>query len=130
MIKTSLQIEGDFYRMIKAHPLGKMLKGEVYRHGNRPTDATTEDAVVSFLSGLDTQLQTGIVVMNVYVPNIAPKISDTARLEEIESQVHQFLWDNETDYYIETEQTPHIEEIEDTRQTCLVVRFRFSRMTN
>jgi hypothetical protein len=36
----------------------------------RPFNAVTEDAVVSFLTGLDGQFQTGVLNINVYVPDI------------------------------------------------------------
>ena len=70
MIKTEMQIERDFYSFIKSSDLGKAIKGEVYRSEMRPANAKTEDLVIKFLAGLDGQIQTGVVIFNLYVPDI------------------------------------------------------------
>lgn len=67
--KTAEEVEGDIYTAVSKYLKGR-IDGEAYRRGARPTNrGDKEDAVVSFLSGLDGQVQTGVVVVNVYVPN-------------------------------------------------------------
>ena len=70
MIKTETQIERDFYSFVKNSDLGKAIRGKVYRPEMRPANATTEDLIVKFLAGLDEQVQTGVVIFNLYVPDI------------------------------------------------------------
>ena len=49
--KTEQQIERDFYSFVNKSPLGKAIKGKVYRDEMRPTDAKTEDLIVKFYTG-------------------------------------------------------------------------------
>ena len=63
MAKTSKQIQGDVYRLLKNSTLSSMISGDVYRGdgktSNRPRDSRKEDAVVIFTSGLSGDIQTG-----------------------------------------------------------------------
>lgn len=70
MRKTGGEIETDVFNILKSSTLKKSIGGWVYREGVRPINAKTEDAVIVFLSGLDGQIQTGVVNVNVYIPNI------------------------------------------------------------
>ena len=70
MRKTAAEIEGDMYALINSSALKATLKGSIYRDGYRPLNAKTEDAVISFLTGLDAQTQTGVLNLNVYVADI------------------------------------------------------------
>lgn len=125
MIKTQMEIEGDFYQMITDSELGKSLRGHLYRHGTRPANASSEDGVLAFLTGVDAQFQKGIVILNIYVPNIEPRVRDFGRIEELQGLVRDFVRFNASEYAIETEQTPFCEDIDDINQTCIVARLRF-----
>lgn len=70
MNKTGSEIEQDVYDIIVASPLNEEIRGNVYKEGTRPKDPNSEDAVVSFHTGLDGQFQTGTININIYVPNI------------------------------------------------------------
>lgn len=70
MNKTGDEVELDVFNIIKESPLAKEVAGIVYREGTRPLDSKGEDIVVSFLTGLPGQFQTGVVNVNIYVPNI------------------------------------------------------------
>ena len=70
MKKTEIQIERDFYQLIKNSRLGAEIRGTVYRSEMRPADATCEDLIVKFLAGTDEQIQRGTVILNLYVPDI------------------------------------------------------------
>lgn len=67
-----------------------MISGEVYRDGQRPRDSKLEDAVVIFTTGVPTQIQTGVVTVNIYVPDIdafdnGVLTEDGQRCEEMEA---------------------------------------------
>ena len=70
MIKTEQQIERDFYSFIKESSLGKAIKGSIYRPDMRPADAKTEDLVVKFYTGIDEQIQSGTVIIDIYIPDV------------------------------------------------------------
>lgn len=70
MAKTGKQVQGDVYQLLKDSTLYSMISGGVYRSGYRPRDSKLEDAVVVFITGVPTQIQKGVVVVNIYVPDI------------------------------------------------------------
>lgn len=90
MKKVAEEIEDDVFAILNASPLKAMIKGKIYPSaGIRPLNATTEDAVISFLTGIDGQFQIGVVTINIYVPDIdtgqkPPKpVKDKARCRAI-----------------------------------------------
>jgi len=89
MIRTSKQVQGDIYQFLKDSTLSSMISGAVYRNGMRPRDSRKEDAVVTFVAGLPGEVQTGVVVVNIYVADVDPwdngaLVEDSGRTEEIE----------------------------------------------
>lgn len=72
MIKTGKQVQSDILTLIKNTTLSSMVTGGVYRNGYRPRDSKLEDIVVTFTTGLAEQIQTGVVTVNIYVPDIDP----------------------------------------------------------
>lgn len=89
MAKTSKQVQGDVYQLLRDSTLYTMISGEVYRAGMRPRDSQLEDAVVIFTTGLPAQIQTGVVTVNIFVPDIDPfadgvLVEDSQRTEELE----------------------------------------------
>lgn len=135
MIKTEQQIERDFYSFIKNSPLGEAIKGGIYRDEMRPANATTEDLVIKFLSGIDEQVQTGVVIINLYVPDIAcskggRKIKDAARIAELEELILSFVNDNaDTEYWMQTDGTPISMFNEEIKQHLIYSRIKFNRIT-
>nr|DAL02896.1 MAG TPA: hypothetical protein [Caudoviricetes sp.] len=133
-MKTEMQIERDFFMFIKSG-LGAAIHGDVYRSEMRPANATTEDAIVKFLAGYDAQIQTGVVLLHVYVPDVlidhGRKVADKTRIGEIESSIMDFVrtFDN-TEYLIETDGTPYSTFNEDIEQHLVVARIKFQRITN
>lgn len=134
-VKTEEQIERDFYTFIKASELGKAIRGTVYRDGMRPSDATTEDLIVKFLAGLDSQVQSGVVIVNLYVPDIlykadGRKVIDHKRIGVLQSLVNDFVENNpDTEYWIEKDTTPTVQENTDISQHFIYVRLKFNRIT-
>lgn len=134
-VKTEKQIERDFYTLIKASRLGKGVRGTVYRSEMRPANAKTEDVIVKFLAGLDEQIQTGVVIVNVYVPDVpygndGRKVEDKGRVEELEKLILDFVENfSDADYWIETDGTPKSTQIEGIEQHCIYARIKFNRLT-
>lgn len=133
-IKTEKQIEKDIFRIIKASPINTMIGGTLYRKGMRPRNAKTEDAVVAFLSGLDGQFQTGVVLLNIYVPMTqnasSDKITDILRVETLEAAVKDFFDEcSEVNYLFELRETPYSEDLDEIEQTRINVRIHYTRTT-
>lgn len=135
MIKTENQIERDFFTFIMQSKLGKGVKGTVYRADMRPDDATTEDLVVKFLAGLDEQIQSGVVIINIYVPditnpNIGRKIKNHARIGDLQGLIRSFVNDNDnTEYWMQTDGTPTSTPVEGIEQHCISARIKFQRLS-
>jgi len=98
MRKTGGEIEADVYAIIVASALKAAITGTIYKDGMRPINATSEDAVVSFMTGLDNQIQTGILNLNIYVSDIdagagvlVKNSSRTRQLEGIANTIIQGL---------------------------------------
>lgn len=59
MAKTSKQVQGDIYQLLKDSTLYTMISGEVYRQGYRPRDSRKEDAVVISQPGFPIRYRRG-----------------------------------------------------------------------
>ena len=135
MIKTGSQIERDFYTLINASSLGKSIKGKVYRPEMRPADATSEDIIVKFLAGEDEQVQTGVVICNIYVPDVIKakgrKVIDHARIAELELLVLSFVENfDSSEYLIKTDGSMQTYLNEEIDQHLISVRIKFQRLNN
>lgn len=133
MLKTAEQVEADIFTMVKHSALGAAIRGSVYRKGMRPDDATTEDIVVAFVSGTDKQMQRGLVVLNIYIPDITFKgkrVVDKKRADALQLLVIDLIDSNSSDYWIETDGTPSVYHVEEIDQNCLAVRLALNRMAS
>lgn len=72
MAKTGKEIEQDIYTMVRKSRIATAINGDVYRGGMRPRDSKLEDAIVRFTAGLPDEIETGVVTINIYVPNVDP----------------------------------------------------------
>lgn len=137
MVKSAENIERDVYNIIKKSLLGSAIKGAVYRKDMRLDDAKTEDIVVKFLAGLNTQVQHGVVVVNIYVPDIeitnrSVKVKNLKRVEFFQDLVNEVLEaidETETEYEFETDSTPTSMKAEGMEQHFINVRLNFKRIT-
>lgn len=133
MIKTANDIERDFYQFVKNSELGNAIRGEVLRDGMREDNAKSEDLIVKFLAGLDEQVQTGIVLIHIYVPNKTisnRNVRDTARIGELERLVRDFVdTAGGVEYWLETDTTPKSIEVENINQWLVIARIKFKRLT-
>lgn len=87
MKKVGDEVEADLLAIINSSALKTAIKGTVYKKGLRPVNAITEDVVVYFMTGLDGQNQTGVLNVNIFVPNIdnggTVKVKDGARCKAL-----------------------------------------------
>lgn len=134
-MKTEMQIERDFFTFIKESAIGTNIRGKLYRSEMRPANSAEEDAIVKFLSGYDAQIQTGIVLLHIYVPGITNTdgntVADKIRIGELEELIMEFVNDSDnTEYLIETDGTPYATFNNEIRQHLIVARLKFQRITN
>lgn len=136
MEKTEKQIEKDVFRIIRNSELKNAIGGTIYREGMRPKSATAEDIVVKFLTGIDGQEQSGIVLVHIYVPNIASVsgdgelVEDITRIGQLQELANQVLSNLEdTEYLFEKDGTPKSYEAEGVEQHFINVRLHYRRKT-
>ena len=135
-IKTATQVEKDFFRLVKASPIATAIGGKVYRDGTRPRNSKAEDAVVTFVAGLDGQIQDGVVVLNVFVPKKpfgtdTDPIKDIARIDTLSQIIRDWLETNPAapEYLLPRKNRPTIKDNEDpqTGEVYIHVRMTFKR---
>lgn len=134
MEKTEKQIEKDVFRIIRDSELKAVIGGVVYRDGMRPKNATTEDIVVKFLTGIDGQEQSGVVLVHIYVPNIKSPSGDgelvpnITRIDLLEEKANSLLSSLEdTEYLFEKDGTPKSYPAEGIEQYFINVRIKYRR---
>lgn len=133
--KSEKQIERDFFSFVSQSVLGQGIRGKVYRPEMRPANAKTEDLIVKFLAGLDEQIQSGVVLLNIYVPDVpfgkdGRKVEDLSRVEALETLIQQFIDENDdTEYWMQTDTTPTSMKVENIEQHCIIARIKFKRLT-
>lgn len=135
-IKTSAQIEKDFYRLVKSSAIASSIGGNVYRDGTRPRNSKSEDAVVTFVAGLDGQIQDGVVVVNVFVPKKpfgkdTDPVKDVARCDALEQLLRDWLDTHPgfPEYNLSEKDRPTIKTCDDpaTGETFVHARIKFRR---
>ena len=138
MAKTGKQVQGDIYQLLKGSTICSMISGDVYRNGYRPRNSSLEDAVVTFTAGLPDQIQTGVVTVNIYVPDIDPYdngvfVEDGHRTEELERLAAEWV-DSLTAavscYKFKLQQTIYTEEEAEINQHFVVVKLGYKYFGN
>lgn len=133
MVYTETKIERDFFTMIKASALGQEIKGGVYRDEMRANNAKTEDVVVKFIAGTDEQIQAGIVVCRIYVPDLLQKggkaVKDYNRIGVLQDKARGLIGCT-TEYSITSDGTFSTINMEGMSQHCIVCRLKFERITD
>lgn len=133
MARTSKQIQGDIYNLLNDSVLSAEISGGVYRSGYRPRDSQAEDAVVIFTTGLADQIQSGVVTIHVYVPDIDPyangvMVENGARVEALETLAQQWvdsLTTSVSNYRFRLQQTISTQAAEDINQHYIVVALKY-----
>lgn len=131
MAKTGHEIQGDILGLLKRSTLASAISGGVYRAGYRPRDSRLEDAVVIFTAGLPSQVQTGVVTVHIYVPDIELNgvwVEDGARAEVLEAAAQAWadsLTCAVSDYKFSVQQTVTTEAAPEIQQHFVVVMLRY-----
>ena len=135
MEKTAKQIEKDVFRIMRDSELKNVIGGKFYRAGMRPKNAKTEDVVVRFLTGIDEQEQSGVVLVHVYVPNIQASndgelVENITRVDELEELLNTTVANLEDgEYLFEKDGTPNSFPVEGIEQHFINMRLKYRRKT-
>lgn len=135
MRKTGGEIEYDVYTFLESEITAK-INGTVYLQGTRPLNAKTEDAVISFMTGLDNQVQTGAVTINVYIPDLdmgqSDLVKNIARCNEIEVFMLRLIekWKVKTEYRFTLGNTIKTFPEDDINQHFVNVKLKYKRFSN
>lgn len=134
-MKTEIEIERDFYTLVKRSKLGSAIRGSLYRSEMRPANANSEDLIVKFLAGTDEQIQSGTVILNLYVPDIdfqdGRKVADKERIGILQRLIVDFIAEYDSgEYLIQSDGTPYSTLNPDIEQHLIVSRIKFKRLSN
>lgn len=137
MTKTGQQIEDDIYGLVKDSPLALLVSGGVYKFGTRPKNSTKEDVIVKFVQGYDSQIQSGTVVINIYIPDFdafdnGDFVRDITRCGQIEIAANAWvdtLTAGKSNYKFKKAQTIRTEEEPDINQHFVTIRVKFRLTT-
>ena len=132
MAKTGKEIQDDFYRMLVGSTLAGAVSGRVYKNGYRPRDSKAEDIIVIFTTGLADQIQSGVVTLNIYVPDVAPYdngvlVEDGVRTMAIERAAADWVTANagSTNYRLRLQRAITTDYEESIQQHFVVVQLRY-----
>ena len=138
MKKTASQIESDIYKYFK-DKINTLINGQTYRNGVRPLNSQKEDCVISFLTGLDGQYQTGVININIFVPmaknNDNQYRKDFVRCDAIEQALMPIIENAKTDlrnYRLQLHQMIQTFEETDIKQFFInaKIKFRYNTFNN
>lgn len=133
MLKTGKQVQGDIYNFLRKSTLSSMISGGVYRNGYRPRDSKLEDAVVIFTAGLPDQIQTGVVTVNIFVPDTDAfengiLVENGQRTENIEKLAEDWVKSLNAGvscYKFRLQQTIYTDEEQDINQHFVVIKLAY-----
>lgn len=131
MAKTAKQVQTDIIDLLRNSELAAEVTGEIYRRGYRPRDSRKEDIIVIFTTGIPDEIQTGVVTVNIFIPDIDPygngvQVEDGERSEALEALAQRWV-DNlsGTNYLFELQQTIYTEAEPEINQHFVVVKLRY-----
>ena len=131
MKKTASQIEADLYKYFK-DKINPLINGQTYRNGVRPLNSQKEDCVISFLTGLDGQYQTGVININIFVHLVKNNDNqyrkDFVRCDTIEQALMPIIEEAETDlrnYRLQLHQMIQTFEETDIKQFFINAKIKF-----
>lgn len=135
---TGQRVVTDVIGLLRGSALAEGIRGGMYREGTRPRDSKAEDLVVRFTTADAEQFQTGVVTLNIYVPDLPTSengvnVVDSERCEEIEelaAQTVKTLKAYRSDYLFKLRESIHTQRDEDIDQSFVVVRLRFKHISN
>ena len=136
MTKTAKQIVGDAIKLLKGSKLARSITGGIYRTGCRPKGSIVEDLIVIYTTGTPSQIQRGIITLNIYVADIQYGdiyMENGRRCEEIEIMANEWVEaviESSVDYLFELQQTIYTECESDINQHFIVIKLKYKLITN
>ena len=130
-MKTAKDIQGDIITLLRGSGVESLISGDIYRAGYRPRDSRLEDAVVIFTAGLPAQIQTGVVTIHIYVPDITldgVQVEDGARTAVLERALQEWaesLTPAVSPYKFTLQATVSTEDAPDIGQHFVVAMLRY-----
>lgn len=131
MAKTAKDIQGDILTLLKASGIDEVISGSIYREGYRPKDSKLEDVIVIFTTGLTGDIQTGVITIHIYVPDIELKgvyVENGARTAALERVLQTFidsLTCNRTNYKFKQQFVVSTEAAREIQQHFVVGMLRY-----
>lgn len=138
MERTSQQVVGDVIALLKGSELDMYTNGQIYREGTRPRGSRMEDMEVIFTTGLSGQIQSGVVTILVFVPDITPfsdgvYVVDGARCERLEGYAQRWVdslrGGKGTDYKWRLQRTIQTGHDEGIHQGFVSIKLQYDRFT-
>lgn len=71
MPKTAKEVQSAVIALLKDSKLASSVSGGIYRRGYRPHDSQLEDIIVIYTTGFPAEIESGVITINIYVPDIA-----------------------------------------------------------
>lgn len=136
-MKTAKQVQSDIISLLEGSQLVASLSGKVYRgtadDSYRPRDSRQEDLIVIFTTGLPDEVETGVVTLQIYVPDIDPyedgvMVEDGQRTAELEAAAAKWVESLTCDrscYRFQLQQTIHTQANHDIQQHFVVVKLGY-----
>lgn len=96
-MKTAKEIQEDVIDLLRGSTLREQVTGGVYPGGLRPRDSRREDIEVIFTLGNPGQIESGVVTINIFCPDVpegftpGAKIENARRTREIERLLAQWV---------------------------------------
>ena len=96
-MKTAKQIQEDVIDLLRGSTLREQVTGGVYPGGLRPRDSRREDIEVIFTLGNPGQIESGVVTINVFCPDVpegftpGAKVENARRTREIERLLAEWV---------------------------------------
>lgn len=132
MAKTGKEIQDDFYQLLVGSTLASAVSGQVYKNGYRPRDSKSEDIIVIYTAGFTDQIQSGVVTLNIYVPDVDPYnngvlVEDGVRTLAIEKAAATWVDSKagSTKYRLRLQRTITTDYEESIHQHFVVVQLRY-----
>lgn len=135
---TAHKVQTDIMALLAGSELCAEVSGELYRRGYRPRDSRKEDIVVTFVTGTPSQLESGAVTLNIFVPDITPYDDGvyaedgrrTSHIEELADSWVQSLTASRTNYKFKLLRTISTDNDEAIHQHFVVVQLEYVYKSN
>ncbi len=130
---TSKDVQTYLYQILCDSTLFSMVSGAIYRAGYRPRNSQDEDIIISFTAGSVGDIESGVVTLNIYVPDIDPFdnglfVEDGERTTELEKFSQEWvdsLTVANSNFRFHLMQTIYTEQDKDIQQHFIVIRLGY-----